>query len=449
MNRLLLSLWLLGALLYAGNTLLYTNEIFGWPKQKLEADAGKETVKPKAEAPRADRQPAEIAESQSPAVGPQPAPAQPQGEHAPGLDIAAVVPPSDSTTTAPLPPMPQDRRAPESSAQQQVQSTPPAQPGSDSSPAQAAANPTAPTSQGGNELASQTTPASTAQQAQSAPQPEQPTPATEEQSTQLQPQSEHEWVRSAGATVRSGPSSSASQLGTLRSGMEVRVVGRQSGWVQIANSDGSQTGWVYEKLVEPVAGPYEHGAAGTEAAQPDNQSQQAKGQSGWVKVLGSPAGMRSTPSQSSPVLFAFPKGRELRVVSRQPGWVQVTDPGSNQSGWIADTSLVALDRKTKEQQSAGASTQQDSSAASRRQKAASASPQRRQSNPPVQRRSRDAGPETYESTEGPPPRLRGRWMPWEAEMGAPQAAEQFEDRPRRWWRRRGGFVFFDRGAGED
>ena len=64
MNRLLLSLWLLGALLYAGNTLLYTNVIFGWPKQKLEADAGKETVKPKAEAPRADRQPAEIAESQ-------------------------------------------------------------------------------------------------------------------------------------------------------------------------------------------------------------------------------------------------------------------------------------------------------------------------------------------------------------------------------------------------
>src|SRR6188472_2785109 len=92
--------------------------------------------------------------------------------------------------------------------------------------------------------------------------------------------------------------------------MEVRMVGRQSGWVQIVNADVSQTGWVYEKLVEPVAGPYEHGAAGTEAAQPDNQSQQAKGQSGCVKVLGSPAGMRSTPSQSSPVLFAFPKGGE-------------------------------------------------------------------------------------------------------------------------------------------
>jgi hypothetical protein len=46
MNRLLLSLWLLGAALYAGNTLLYTNAIFGWPKQKVAADAPKETVKP-------------------------------------------------------------------------------------------------------------------------------------------------------------------------------------------------------------------------------------------------------------------------------------------------------------------------------------------------------------------------------------------------------------------
>jgi hypothetical protein len=242
----------------------------------------------------------------------EPQPAQPQGEHAPG------VPPSDSTTTAPLPPMPQDRRAPESSAQQQVQSTPPAQPGSDSSPAQAAANPTAPTSQGGNELASQTTPASTAQQAQSAPQPEQATPATEEQSTQLQPQSEHEWVRSAGATVRSGPSSSASQLGTLRSGMEVRVVGRQSGWVQIANSDGSQTGWVYEKLVEPVAGPNEHGAAGTEAAQPDNQSQQAKGQSGWSRCWARQPACVQPRRSLRPSYSPSPKGESFASCRASP-----------------------------------------------------------------------------------------------------------------------------------
>jgi hypothetical protein len=83
--------------------LLYTNAIFGWPKQKVAADAPKETVKPKAETPIQDRQPAEIAESQRTAAPsptpeePNPIPApQPQGKHAPGLDTAA---------TAPLPPM--------------------------------------------------------------------------------------------------------------------------------------------------------------------------------------------------------------------------------------------------------------------------------------------------------------------------------------------------------
>jgi hypothetical protein len=40
-------------------------------------------------------------------------------------------------------------------------------------------------------------------------------------------------------------------------------------------------------------------------------------------------------------------------------------------------------------------------------------------------------------------------MPWDAEMGPPAVVGESEDRPRRWWRRRGGFSFFDRSAGED
>jgi hypothetical protein len=150
---------------------------------------------------------AEIAKSQRPAVEPQPAPAQPPlGKHAPGLDIVAGGPPSDSATTAPLPPMPEDRRLHRKLTQQQVQSTPPVQPGSENSPAQAAANPTAPTSQDGNKLPSQTPPESAAQQAQSTPQPEQMMPATEEPAAEPQQQSAGEWVKSSGATVRSGPS---------------------------------------------------------------------------------------------------------------------------------------------------------------------------------------------------------------------------------------------------
>ena len=34
------------------------------------------------------------------------------------------------------------------------------------------------------------------------------------------------------------------------------------------------------------------------------------------------------------MLFAFPYGRVLRVVSRYEGWVEVTDPQSAATGWM-------------------------------------------------------------------------------------------------------------------
>ncbi len=439
MNRLLLALWLLGAALYAGNTFLYTNAIFGWPKEKAEADAHKEAPRPAPVAKLQDRQPAEIAESQSPPPSSQLAPqsnqapaGQPQSKHAPGIGAGA--PGAGSVASAPAQPVPQGQLAPGISAQQQVQSAPPPQQGADASSSQAAANAAPPV-----------------QQAQSTPQPPQPDQAASaaEPPQGVEPeqpqQSEGEWVKSRGATVRSAPSSSASALTNLDSGAEVRVVGRQSGWVQIASSDGSKTGWVYEKLLEPSGSPDGSAAAGP--------SEQPKSQSGWVKVLGSPAGMRSTPSQSSPILFAFPEGRELRVVSREPGWVQVKDPGSRQTGWVAETSLIASDGKaksstatasTERQQAPSASTERQSTSTSRRQPASASS--QRQS--PPQRRSRDAGPDSYENAEGPPPRGRN-FVPWEAEMNAPAYVEERENRPRRWWRRRGGFAFFGREDGED
>ncbi len=54
----------------------------------------------------------------------------------------------------------------------------------------------------------------------------------------------------------------------------------------------------------------------------------------WVQVLVSGAGMRSTPAEDAPALFAFPYGRTLRVVSRYQGWVEVTDPQSAATGWM-------------------------------------------------------------------------------------------------------------------
>ena len=54
----------------------------------------------------------------------------------------------------------------------------------------------------------------------------------------------------------------------------------------------------------------------------------------WVDVMVSGAPMRATASDDAPMLFAFPYGRNLKVVSRYEGWVEVTDPKSGATGWM-------------------------------------------------------------------------------------------------------------------
>lgn len=78
----------------------------------------------------------------------------------------------------------------------------------------------------------------------------------------------------------------------------------------------------------PQAGPY--GQA------PNRAAQGAPGvpQEEWVQVLVSGAGMYGTASEDAPMLFAFPYGRRLKVVSHYQGWVEVTDPQSAATGWM-------------------------------------------------------------------------------------------------------------------
>jgi hypothetical protein len=54
----------------------------------------------------------------------------------------------------------------------------------------------------------------------------------------------------------------------------------------------------------------------------------------WVEVIISGASMRATAAEDAPMLFAFPYGRSLKVVSRYEGWVEVTDPQSSATGWM-------------------------------------------------------------------------------------------------------------------
>ena len=54
----------------------------------------------------------------------------------------------------------------------------------------------------------------------------------------------------------------------------------------------------------------------------------------WAHVVAGTADMRSEPSMQSPLIYALPSGWQVRVISRQPGWVQVQDANSGAAGWV-------------------------------------------------------------------------------------------------------------------
>jgi len=83
-------------------------------------------------------------------------------------------------------------------------------------------------------------------------------------------------------------------------------------------------------------GPYGQGSAAAPQGPPGEPGapQQGAPQEEWVVVLVSGAGMRATAAEEAPMLFAFPYGRNLRVVSHYGDWVEVTDPKSAATGWM-------------------------------------------------------------------------------------------------------------------
>ncbi len=70
--------------------------------------------------------------------------------------------------------------------------------------------------------------------------------------------------------------------------------------------------------------------------------QQGAPQEEWVVVLASGAGMRATAADDAPVLFAFPYGRNLKVVSHYQNWVEVSDPKTAATGWMKDDEVSAI-----------------------------------------------------------------------------------------------------------
>ncbi len=63
----------------------------------------------------------------------------------------------------------------------------------------------------------------------------------------------------------------------------------------------------------------------------------------WAKVMLA-ARAHSEASVSSPTLRFYQPGAALQVISRENGWVQVTDPTSREGGWVLEQYLVPTQR---------------------------------------------------------------------------------------------------------
>lgn len=134
------------------------------------------------------------------------------------------------------------------------------------------------------------------------------------------------------ANVRAGPSSSAARLSTVPEGTELRALAHDGGWIQVADASGSEGGWIYGKLLEPIE-PTSTAPAG-DAASPKGER---------ARVADKAAAVRAGPSEEAAMLFGFPYGRELRVLSREAGFAEVVDLRSKETGWIAESALESAD----------------------------------------------------------------------------------------------------------
>ena len=91
----------------------------------------------------------------------------------------------------------------------------------------------------------------------------------------------------------------------------------------------------YAAQRDPYAAQRDPNGPPPQAGQWDDQNAEQ-----WVEVIISGAPMRSKASEEAPMLFAFPYGRSLKVVSRNEGWVEVTDPKSAAKGWMQAHALA-------------------------------------------------------------------------------------------------------------
>ncbi|MGH6865862.1 MAG: hypothetical protein ACREDO_06800 [Methyloceanibacter sp.] len=62
---------------------------------------------------------------------------------------------------------------------------------------------------------------------------------------------------------------------------------------------------------------------------------------GELQVAARPSVVRAGPSESAPMLYGFPAGRQVRVASEQQGFVDIVDVESGAQGWMQQGDVAA------------------------------------------------------------------------------------------------------------
>jgi hypothetical protein len=134
----------------------------------------------------------------------------------------------------------------------------------------------------------------------------------------------------------SEPAPQASESAPADDGMDVTAsLDQPAGGTDDTEQPGTQE--------EEISMPEEQEARETETSALDTTgSLPEEPQEEWVQIAISGASMYSAAADDATVLFAFPSGRRLKVVAREEGWLQVTDPQSNTTGWMKAAYLAPV-----------------------------------------------------------------------------------------------------------
>jgi hypothetical protein len=79
------------------------------------------------------------------------------------------------------------------------------------------------------------------------------------------------------------------------------------------------------------------------AAAPAEAIQDAAAHVAWARVVHG-AKAHSAASISSPITEFYPPGKELQIIGRDSGWIELLDPVTQERGYVFEQYLVAIDR---------------------------------------------------------------------------------------------------------